>query len=67
MTTAMVECRKCEDNKISSEGSDSCRQCPANSGESANEAHTQCGKLNLLICLFVNIKETTAIITKACN
>ena len=55
MTTAMVECRKCEDNKISSEGSDSCRQCPANSGESANEAHTQCGKLNMLICLFVNI------------
>ena len=49
VTTTMVECIKCEGNKISSEGSDSCRKCPANSGESANEQHTQCGKFDMLM------------------
>ena len=44
--STMTQCKKCEGNKISSEGSDSCRQCPAYSGEQANEANTQCGKLD---------------------
>ncbi|KAL5272077.1 hypothetical protein ACHWQZ_G000328 [Mnemiopsis leidyi] len=38
----MVQCEECGDNEISSEKSDSCRQCPANSGEAANDQHTKC-------------------------